>query len=167
MASQLEQQPTTTTTTPQQPLMMYPYNVPGQPPPTSRPHSDGSFGGVFIVLAVVVLVSAVACCLGRFCGRRHEKPKAVTKKKAVKAGAATKAGAAAGAGGARFPKEVDIEFGFDHKNLRTANRPVRYGEYKGNNNSKPGSDGGFTFDFKKGNKTMPSNDYDFDPRVGP
>ncbi|KAF8040799.1 hypothetical protein BT93_B2892 [Corymbia citriodora subsp. variegata] len=138
--------------------MMYPYNVPGQPPPYSRPHSDGSFGGVFIVLAVIVLVSAVACCLGRFCGRRREKPKGVSKKQ-VAAGAAKAA--------ARPPKEIDIEFGFDHKNIRTANRPVRYGEYKGNNNMKPGLDGGFVFDFKKGSKTMPSNDYDCEPTVGP
>ncbi|XP_030449571.1 uncharacterized protein LOC115671983 [Syzygium oleosum] len=158
MASQLQQQPIPTQqqpTTTQQPLMMYPYNVPGQPPPMSRLHSDGSFGAVFIVLAVIVLVSAVACCLGRFCGRRrHEKPKGASKKHAT-------------ATTGRPPKESDIEFGFDHKKIKTANRPVRYGEYKGNNNNKQGLDGGFVFDFKKGSKMMPSNGYDGEPTVGP
>ncbi|XP_030511732.1 uncharacterized protein LOC115726130 [Rhodamnia argentea] len=152
MSSQLQQQQQPTPTTTQQPLLMNPYNVPGQPPPVSRTHSDGSFGGVFIVLAVIVLVSAVACCLGRFCGR--QKPKGAGKKHAV-------------AAAARPRKESDIEFGFDHKKIRTANRPVRYGEYKGNNNSKPGLDGGFVFDFEKGSKMMPPNDYDGEPPVGP
>ncbi|KAI3433119.1 uncharacterized protein J3R85_007327 [Psidium guajava] len=152
MSSQQQQQPTPITT--QQPLVMYPYDVPGQPPPVSQPHSDGSFAVVFIVLAVIVLVSAVACCLGRFCGPR--KPKGASKKRAVAAVAA-----------ARPRKESDIEFGFDHKKIRTANGPVRYGEYKGSNNSKPGLDGGFVFDFKKGSKMMPSNDYDGGPTVGP
>ncbi|XP_052186711.1 uncharacterized protein LOC127797661 [Diospyros lotus] len=38
-------------------------------------HSDGSFGMVFIVLAIIVAVSALACFLGRFCSRRRHNPK--------------------------------------------------------------------------------------------
>ncbi|GER54824.1 hypothetical protein STAS_32457 [Striga asiatica] len=43
---------------------------------TSRPessHSNGSFGPVFVVLAVIVVISAVACVLGRFCSKRHNR----------------------------------------------------------------------------------------------
>lgn len=45
---------------------------------TSEPassHSNGSFGPVFAVLAVIVVVSAVACVLGRLCSKRHHRAK--------------------------------------------------------------------------------------------
>ncbi|CAA0833707.1 Unknown protein [Striga hermonthica] len=38
-------------------------------------HSNGSFGPVFVVLAVIVVISAVACVLGRFCSKRHNRAK--------------------------------------------------------------------------------------------
>jgi hypothetical protein len=45
--------------------------------PPSVHHSNGSFGSVFIVLAVIIVVSAIACFLGRLCNRRYrsQKPK--------------------------------------------------------------------------------------------
>lgn len=62
----------------QQPVVVYPNTVSGQPPPASHSHSNGSFGTVFIVLAVIVVISAIACCLGRLCkkrqGNRQSKP---------------------------------------------------------------------------------------------
>ncbi|GAB4839794.1 hypothetical protein Ancab_020504 [Ancistrocladus abbreviatus] len=57
---------------------------PGPPPPSgvvypttvtnTQPssHSNGSFGAVFIVLAVIIVVSAIACCLGRLCTKRSQ-----------------------------------------------------------------------------------------------
>ncbi|KDO82406.1 hypothetical protein CISIN_1g028436mg [Citrus sinensis] len=57
---------------PQQPGLVYPNTVTGQPPAvSSSSHSNGSFGTVFIVLAVIIVISAIACCLGRLCNRRH------------------------------------------------------------------------------------------------
>ncbi|KAF6157402.1 hypothetical protein GIB67_004340 [Kingdonia uniflora] len=62
-------------------------------PELLRPsHSKGSFGPVFIVLAVIVVISAIACFLGRFCARKFSHPKE------------------RGNDGLR-PKESDIEFG--------------------------------------------------------
>ncbi|KAJ9176384.1 hypothetical protein P3X46_011702 [Hevea brasiliensis] len=62
----------------QQPVVVYPNTVSGQPPPASHSHSNGSFGTVFIVLAVIIVISAIACCLGRLCNKRqdskHSKP---------------------------------------------------------------------------------------------
>ncbi|KAG2702021.1 hypothetical protein I3760_06G070800 [Carya illinoinensis] len=79
-----------------QPVMVYPNTEAGQP---SSRHSDGSFGIVFIVLAVVIAVSAIACFLGRLCNRRYQtdqKPKRNQQHSR--------------------PKEaVDIEYGFDKR----------------------------------------------------
>ncbi|PRQ41143.1 hypothetical protein RchiOBHm_Chr4g0443731 [Rosa chinensis] len=50
----------------QQPVLVYPNNV-NKPPPSH--HSNGSFGSVFIVLAVIVVISGIACFLGRLCNR--------------------------------------------------------------------------------------------------
>ncbi|CBI28534.3 unnamed protein product, partial [Vitis vinifera] len=58
----------------QQPPVIYPNTVTRQPPS----HSNGSFGTVFIVLGVIVVISAIACVLGRLCNRRrhhHPNPK--------------------------------------------------------------------------------------------
>ncbi|KAF2286654.1 hypothetical protein GH714_023246 [Hevea brasiliensis] len=55
----------------QQPVVVYPNTVSGQPPPASHSHSNGSFGTVFIVLAVIIVISAIACCLGRLCNKRQ------------------------------------------------------------------------------------------------
>ncbi|KAG2707564.1 hypothetical protein I3843_05G140600 [Carya illinoinensis] len=53
----------------QQPVLVYPANTVARQPPSH--HSNGSFGTVFIVLAVIIAVSAIACCLGRLCNRRY------------------------------------------------------------------------------------------------
>ncbi|KAB2624733.1 hypothetical protein D8674_016393 [Pyrus ussuriensis x Pyrus communis] len=50
------------------PVLVYPNNVNKQP--SSSHHSNGSFGTVFIVLAVIIVISAIACFLGRLCNRR-------------------------------------------------------------------------------------------------
>ncbi|GMJ08230.1 hypothetical protein HRI_004492200 [Hibiscus trionum] len=64
----------------QQPVVMYPNSVPsGQTLPSQIPHSDGSFGTVFIVLAVIIVVSSTACFLGRLCNRRMSQTKPATK----------------------------------------------------------------------------------------
>ncbi|KAF4366123.1 hypothetical protein F8388_014841 [Cannabis sativa] len=55
----------------QQPVLVYP--VTKQPVPESTHHSSGSFGTVFIVLAVIVVISGIACCLGRLCNRKAHK----------------------------------------------------------------------------------------------
>ncbi|WCJ38447.1 hypothetical protein M5689_019508 [Euphorbia peplus] len=54
----------------QQPVVVYPNTVSGQPAPVTHSHSNGSFGTVFIVLAVIIVISGIACCLGRFCSKR-------------------------------------------------------------------------------------------------
>jgi len=53
---------------PQQPVQVYPTN---QPP--SSHHSNGSFGTVFIVLAIILVISVVACFLGRLCNKRYNR----------------------------------------------------------------------------------------------
>ncbi|KAF8390422.1 hypothetical protein HHK36_024948 [Tetracentron sinense] len=53
------------------PMVVYPNTVPTKP--TS--HSNGSFGTVFIVLAAIIVISAIACFLGRLCNRRYSPPK--------------------------------------------------------------------------------------------
>ncbi|GMJ09712.1 hypothetical protein HRI_004640400 [Hibiscus trionum] len=59
----------------QQPVVVYPNNVPGGQAPPSHSHSDGSFGPVFIVLAVIIVISAIACFIGRMCNRRRDQTK--------------------------------------------------------------------------------------------
>ncbi|KAF5449886.1 hypothetical protein F2P56_030287 [Juglans regia] len=54
----------------QQPVLVYPANTVASQPPSH--HSNGSFGTVFIVLAVVIAISAIACCLSRLCNRRYK-----------------------------------------------------------------------------------------------
>ncbi|KAK2354832.1 hypothetical protein P8452_75116 [Trifolium repens] len=55
---------------PQQPVQVYPKTVTNQPSPH---HSNGNFGTVFIVLAIILVISVVACFLGRLCNRRYNK----------------------------------------------------------------------------------------------
>ncbi|KAK6931050.1 hypothetical protein RJ641_002843 [Dillenia turbinata] len=92
-----------------QPVFVYPNTVTKQP----SNHSNGSFETVFIILAVIVVISGFACCLGRLCNRRHhhQKPKPSHPSHAVR------------------PREGDIEFGFD-KGIPTARHP-RNGEMNG------------------------------------
>ncbi|KAJ0725748.1 hypothetical protein HanPI659440_Chr12g0462381 [Helianthus annuus] len=84
------------------------YPVSETNPPTHR-QSNGSFGSVFIVLAVIVVISAVACFLGRLCNKRHNKMKPSkhsrpAKEKDMKPSR-----------NAFQTKDGDIEFGFDKR----------------------------------------------------
>lgn len=98
----------------QQPVVVYPSTVTGQAPPSH--HSNGSFGSVFIVLAVIIVVSAIACFLGRLCNRRYssQKPKQNHRVRHKESG-----------GG-------DIEFGFDNKKGPTP-KPGKNGGGRGQN----------------------------------
>ncbi|CAI8608552.1 unnamed protein product [Vicia faba] len=51
---------------PQQPVNVYPTTVTNQP----SSHSNGNYGPVFIVLAILLVISVVGCFLGRLCNRR-------------------------------------------------------------------------------------------------
>ncbi|KAJ8564638.1 hypothetical protein K7X08_001098 [Anisodus acutangulus] len=62
--------------------MSEPNDMPVQPKNTpisqSSSHSNGSFGTVFIILAVVLVISVLACLIGRICNKRsqgHHSPK--------------------------------------------------------------------------------------------
>ncbi|XWS69013.1 hypothetical protein CRYUN_Cryun04dG0143200 [Craigia yunnanensis] len=94
----------------QQPVVVYPNSVSGQAPP-SHSHSDGSLGTVFIVLAVIVVISAIACFLGRLCNRRmsQKKPSKQNQNHNFR------------------PKERDIELGFDER-IPTA-KPAGHGDH--------------------------------------
>lgn len=59
---------------PQQPAQVYPTTVTNHPSNNSH-HSNGSFGTVFIVLAIILVISTVACFLGRLCNRRYNNNK--------------------------------------------------------------------------------------------
>ncbi|KAL3631006.1 hypothetical protein CASFOL_023990 [Castilleja foliolosa] len=98
------------------------------------PRSNGSFGPVFIVLAVIIVVSAVACVLGRMCSKRHNKAKEGSHKPS-KAGKQSQ-----GLGPKEWEsrqkpsynmRDGDIEFGFDKK---VSSKGAKNG---GGNNSKP------------------------------
>ncbi|GFP88037.1 hypothetical protein PHJA_000947400 [Phtheirospermum japonicum] len=95
-------------------------------------HSNGSFGPVFIVLAVIIVVSAVACVLGRLCSKRHHRAKEGSHKppKASKQ--------SQGLGPKEWEsrqkpsynmRDGDIEFGFEKKSSK--------GAKNGGGNSKP------------------------------
>uniref|UniRef100_A0A7N0U1F3 Uncharacterized protein n=1 Tax=Kalanchoe fedtschenkoi TaxID=63787 RepID=A0A7N0U1F3_KALFE len=100
----------------QQPVLVYPNSVNVQPQSQDLSHSKGSFGASFIVLAVIIVVSAAACFLSRLCnkrGQKHKEPKQEKSHKQKK-----------GQGGPPYPihptfppqqsrrKEMDMEFGF-------------------------------------------------------
>ncbi|KAL7587826.1 hypothetical protein Lser_V15G41175 [Lactuca serriola] len=95
---------------PEQTPLVYP--VSEASPPVHRQSDGGSFGAVFIVLAVIVVVSAVACFLGRLCNKRHNKSKPPKhghaargpKEKEMKPNR-----------NAFQTKDGDIEFGFDKR----------------------------------------------------
>ncbi|KAI3866055.1 hypothetical protein MKX03_025890 [Papaver bracteatum] len=50
------------------PPIIYPNTATAQP---ASHHSRGSFGPVFAVLAVVVVLSAIACIIGQICAHHH------------------------------------------------------------------------------------------------
>lgn len=77
--------------------------------PPSHSQSDGSFRAVFVVLGVIVAVSAVACVLGRMCSKRYNKPKP------YKHGRHTKERDMNPNRNAFQTKDEDIEFGYDKR----------------------------------------------------
>ncbi|KAH1040601.1 hypothetical protein J1N35_042344 [Gossypium stocksii] len=81
----------------QQPVVVYPNTVSSGQVEPSHSHSDGSFGTVFIVLAIIIVISSIACFLGRLCTRRVSQPKPTKQSKSSNA----------------RPKGNDIELGFD------------------------------------------------------
>ncbi|KAF5195664.1 hypothetical protein FRX31_014754 [Thalictrum thalictroides] len=87
------------------PVVVYPNQV----TPTSS-HSKGSFGPVFIVLAVIIVLSAFACCLSQLCARRmsHSKPRRDHQN--------------------NHPGGGDIEFGFKKK--MPMGKPIGHGDIK-------------------------------------
>ncbi|KAF5741071.1 hypothetical protein HS088_TW10G00066 [Tripterygium wilfordii] len=86
----------------QQPVVIYPNTKP--PPSGSSSHSNGSFGTVFIVLAVIIVISGIACCLGRLCNKKKVKsiPKQNHKVRSKEREFEFR------------PKERDMEFGFEN-----------------------------------------------------
>ncbi|KAK1415734.1 hypothetical protein QVD17_31519 [Tagetes erecta] len=77
--------------------------------PPSHSQSDGSFRAVFIVLGVIVAVSAIACFLGRMCSKRYNKSKP------YKRGRRTKERDMNPNRNAFETKDGDIEFGYDKR----------------------------------------------------
>ncbi|KAL8241630.1 hypothetical protein R6Q59_011932 [Mikania micrantha] len=77
--------------------------------PPSHHQPDGSFGSVFIVLAVIVVISAVACFLGRLCNKRHNKMKPSKQTRPAKEKDMKPSR------NVFQTKDGDIEFGFDKK----------------------------------------------------
>nr|DAD34568.1 TPA_asm: hypothetical protein HUJ06_005208 [Nelumbo nucifera] len=90
-----------------QPAVVYPTTVSPHPPS----HSRGSFGTVFIVLAVIIVISTIACFLGRLCNSHFSSKKPRRDRKF-------------------HPKERDLECGFN-KGMPTA-KPTRHGDQGGN-----------------------------------
>ncbi|KAI3733500.1 hypothetical protein L6452_12943 [Arctium lappa] len=93
----------------QQTPLIYPVS---ETNPPSHHQSDGSFGAVFIVLAVIVVISAIACFLGRLCSKRHSKFKP---SKQGHASRPPKEKDMKHNRNAFQTKDGDIEFGFDKR----------------------------------------------------
>lgn len=115
-------------------------------------HSNGSFGPVFAVLAVIVVISAVACVLGRLCSKRGRRVKE----------AAHHPNKGGGKQSHGLPKEweskqkpsfnmrdgVDIEFGFDKRMPPSGKMPKGGG---GKPNKPPHQSGGHKPDIRFSN----------------
>ncbi|XP_049368930.1 uncharacterized protein LOC125833802 [Solanum verrucosum] len=64
----------------QQPVDDMPVQPKDTPITQSSSHSNGSFGTVFIILAVILVISLISCVIGRICNKRrngdhHHSPK--------------------------------------------------------------------------------------------
>lgn len=122
----------------QQPVVVYPDTVAGQPPPGSYAHSNGSFGTVFIVLAVISVISAVACCLGKLCnksqGNKNSKP---SKQSQQNPNFRPKERGRERERERERRREGDLEFGFE-KGLPTGGRPSGNGDGRGHKPSENG-----------------------------
>ncbi|CAI9761754.1 unnamed protein product [Fraxinus pennsylvanica] len=109
-------------------------------------NSNGSFGPVFIVLAVVLVVSAIACVFGRLCNRKdHRRSKEHHSGKVEHHRGKAKPVRGHDLGPKEWEsrqkpsfKDVDIEFGFD-KRTPTA-KVAAHGDPRG---PKPPQNGGF------------------------
>lgn len=112
-------------------VQVYPNSVTNQP----SSHSNGSFGSVFIVLAVIVVISAIACFLGRLCNRRYKNSQPKDKKSHGSKHKDAKPKNTKNTGRGR---DTDIEFGFDDGFNPTA-KQFGNGGAKG---FKPGGNGG-------------------------
>lgn len=91
----------------QEPFEVYPAVYPAPNTPLSSEaahHSNGSFGTVFVVLAVIVLISAIACCLGRLCSKRRDHAKGKQSQAKEKDAKKNNNGS-----------HGDLEFGFDKR----------------------------------------------------
>lgn len=149
---QQQQQPQPQQQQQQQPVMVYPNTVNQQP----SHHSNGSFGTVFIVLAVIVVISAIACFLGRLCNRRMQHPKA-------------KQNHASSRHKESRPKAKDIEFGFEmSRPVRPKDRDIEFGFDKRFPTGKPAGNGesrGFkphqNGEFKGETRPTPADDGEF------
>uniref|UniRef100_A0A5B7ATV2 Transmembrane protein n=1 Tax=Davidia involucrata TaxID=16924 RepID=A0A5B7ATV2_DAVIN len=131
----------------QQPVLVYPNTVTSEP----SSHPNGSFGTVFIVLAVIVVISAIACCLGRFFNRHYQhlkakqnsqnhpsRPKGEARQNQPRQNHTSRPKGEARQNHTFDPKEGDIEFGFD--------KGIQIGKPVGNGNSrghKPSENGEF------------------------
>ncbi|KAJ6721871.1 hypothetical protein OIU85_024911 [Salix viminalis] len=120
------QQPLQQQQPPAQPVVLYPNTVSKQAPSS---HSNGSFGTVFIVLAVIVVISGIACCLGRICNKRLNKQKVSNDKpSSLRLSQHTPSFG---------PRERgrDLEIGFDKgfTAARHGNKPFGKGHFSGHN----------------------------------
>lgn len=109
----------------QQRVVVYP-NTASNKSPTH--HSGGSFGPVFIVLAIIIVVSTLACFLGRLCNKllNKQNPNQTQHKEDL-------------------PKEGNLEFE-NHKNIRPKVDNAEFWNHSFRPNSK---DGDIEFGFDK------------------
>ncbi|XP_047323995.1 translation initiation factor IF-2-like [Impatiens glandulifera] len=156
---------------PPPPTLLYPYGEPAAQTIT-RPYSNprtttttGSFGSVFIVLSVIIVISLLACFLGRFCSR-HPKPASNNPKKGKKNDQKSLKQSHS-----VHPKDGDIEFG-----LGKGGPPGRLGpvpkmpmsKAESKNGPRPAGRGHGDFEFDFGKKPKFQGQHiNGDPRAAP
>ncbi|GAA0145968.1 hypothetical protein LIER_42887 [Lithospermum erythrorhizon] len=97
-----------------QPLQGFPNNAASHDQPSSNSSSsDSSYAHVFIVLAIILVVSVIGCVFGRlFCKGESSKPKQMNHVRPMEKGQPSSSKRAQDFPGNRHEDE-DIEFGFD------------------------------------------------------